>query len=266
MPLSAAEANVRFYAEYAELYDSTECCVVDRRQRRRLDDAIDDAFVLLPPDPVILDACGGSGNAGASLGRHRLVPVVVDVSLEMTAIWEEKARRAGVEPEIHVQTVESFLESDARRWDLITFSSALHHLEDPGLVLAAAAGRLAPGGMILTMFDPTPGDSVMRTVRKGDWLMELVRTDPRAFVRLARGVASRRARGEDPAESVGRMAERHAYGGIDDRVLIEQLRGQGLEILAHERYCDARIGLVRGALRAARRPSHFRMVARRPAE
>ena len=266
MPLTAAEANEMFYAEYAEEYDRTECCVADARQAQRLDDAIDEAVPLLPREPVLLDACGGAGNAGTSLSRHGLVPVVVDVSPEMTAIWEQKARRAGVLPEIHVQTVESFLEADSRTWDLITFCSALHHLEEPLLVLAAAAAHLAPGGMILTMFDPTPGGSVLRLARKGDWLMKLLMTDPRGFARMARGAASRRVRGEDFERSIGRMAERHAYAGIDDRSLVEQLRGLGLEILVHERYCDARIGLVRGALRAARRPSHFRVLARRPVE
>jgi SAM-dependent methyltransferase len=266
MSLSAADANRKFYADHAELYDRTECCVVDPRQRARLNDAIDEALALIPRTPLILDACGGSGNAGVALGRHRLVPVVVDVSPEMTALWERKASSAGVEPEIHVQPVESFLSSDPRAWDLITFCSALHHLEEPGRVLAQAADRLAPGGLILTIFDPTPGDTVLRFVRKGDWLMELLVTDPREFARLARGAARRRARGEDPDESVGRMAERHAYAGIDDLALVAQLRSLGLEILVHERYNDARLAVVRRGLTIARRPSHFRLLLRRPAE
>src|SRR5580704_6053720 len=139
MSLSAADANQKFYADHAELYDRTECCVVDPRQQRRLNDAIDEALALITRAPLILDACGGSGNASVALGRHQLVPVVVDVSPEMTALWEKKARSAGIEPEIHVQSVESFLSSDPRAWDLITFCSALHHLEDPGRVLAQAA-------------------------------------------------------------------------------------------------------------------------------
>jgi 2-polyprenyl-3-methyl-5-hydroxy-6-metoxy-1,4-benzoquinol methylase len=264
MPLTAAEANQRFYAEHAELYDRTECCVVDAKQQARLNDAIDEALALLPRDPAILDACGGSGNAGVALSRHGLVPVVVDVSREMTAIWERKAGLAGLVPEIHVESVETFLQSDPRRWDLVTFCSALHHLEEPGQELAAAAARLAPGGLILTMFDPTLGNSPLRFARKADWLLELLITDTREFARLARGAATRRARREDPQASVGRMAERHAYAGIDDLDLVEQLRALGLEIVVHERYADARIGVIRSALHFARRPSHFRLLVRRP--
>jgi ubiquinone/menaquinone biosynthesis C-methylase UbiE len=266
MPLTAAEANAQFYAEYAEAYDRTECCIVEARQRQRLDGAIDQALALLPKAPAILDACGGSGNAGVSLSRHGLVPVVVDVSREMTSIWEQKARHMNVEPEIHVQSVESFLEADQRRWDLITFCSALHHLEDPGSVVETAARHLAPGGVIMTMFDPTPGDSVLRLVRKSDWVLELLLTDPREFVRLARGAARRRTEGTSPEANVGRMAERHAYAGVDDQALVERLRGLGLKIVVHERYCDARIAPIRGALRMANRPSHFRLLAQRPAE
>ncbi len=127
--------------------------------------------------------------------------MVVDVSLEMTAIWEQKARRAGVVPEIHVQTVESFLETDRRLGpDHVLLGPA-----PPGgaAVVLAAAARLAPGGMILTMFDPTPGDSVLRLTRRADWLMELLVSDPRGFVRLARDKASRRAQGEDLSGASG---------------------------------------------------------------
>lgn len=273
MSLTAAEANARFYAEHAQLYDRTEPCLVDPQQRQRLERAIAHALSLVPGSPQVLDACGGSGNAGIVLARHGVVPVVVDVSAEMTALWADKARRAGVSPEIHVATVESFLTDDPREWDLVTFCSALHHLEDPATVLAAAAGRLAPGGLILTMFDPTSGQRLLRYARKGDWLLELARTEPRHFLHLTRGVARRRARsvargqapGGDAEANVGRIAERHAYSGIDDLALADGLRALGLEVLVHERYVDARTGAVRGLLRATGRPSHFHLLVRRPA-
>ncbi len=197
MSLTAAEANARFYAEHAELYDRTEPCLVDPHQRQRLEQAIAHALALVGDEPQVLDACGGSGNAGIVLARHGVVPVVVDVSAEMTALWAVKAQRAGVTPEIHVATVESFLAGDPREWDLVTFCSALHHLEDPATVLEVAARRLAPGGVILTMFDPTRGERLLRYARKGDWLLELARSEPRHFLHLTRGVALRRARSEN---------------------------------------------------------------------
>ncbi len=264
MTLTAAEANAQFYAGHAELYDRTEPCLVDPQQRQRLERAIAHALTLLGDTPHVLDACGGSGNAGTVLLRHGVVPVVVDVSREMTTLWAQKAQRAGVTSEIHVATVESFLAADPRRWDLVTFCSALHHLEDPGAVLRAAAQRLAPGGLILTMFDPTRSEQLLRHARKADWLSELARTEPRHFVDLARGVAQRRARGENGDASVGRIAERHAYSGIDDIALTAEFRERGLEVLIHDRYVDARTGALRDLLRAAGRPSHFHLLVRRP--
>jgi SAM-dependent methyltransferase len=262
--MSTAEANRLFYSEYAEQYDRTECCMVDAAQRHRLDAALDSVLALLPAGPAVLDACGGSGNVGVSLARHRLVPVVVDVSQEMTQIWRQKAQHAGVAPEIHVETIEAFLASDPRSWDLVTFCSGLHHLDDPARVLAAAAARLAPGGLILTIFDPTPGNGVLRLARRGDWLLELLLRDPLGFLRLGRAKLRRRAQGENPQESVGRLAERHAYAGIDDHALVEELRALGLEIVVHERYVDARMAPVRWLLHALGRPSHFRLLVRAP--
>jgi ubiquinone/menaquinone biosynthesis C-methylase UbiE len=260
--LTAAEANARFYAEHAELYDRTEPCLVDPHQRQRLERSISHALTLLGDNPRVLDACGGSGNAGTVLLHHGVVPVVVDVSREMTALWAEKAHQAGVTPEIHVGTVESFLAADPRQWDLMTFCSALHHLEDPGVVLRAAAQRLAAGGLILTMFDPTRGEQLLRHARKADWLLELARTEPRHLIRLGSRVVRRRARGEDRDASVGRIAERHAYTGIDDLALTAELRELGLEVLIHHRYVDARTGAMRGLLRVAGRPSHFHLLVR----
>ena len=117
------------------------------------------------------------------------------------------------------------------------------------------------------MFDPTRSEQLLRHARKADWLSELARTEPRHFVHLARGVAQRRARGENGDASVGRIAERHAYSGIDDIALTAELRERGLEVLIHDRYVDARTGAhtrPASAQPAARRTSTCSCAARAP--
>jgi len=269
-PLSTAEANRRFYREGAAAYEANEDCLCSERQQARLRSALDDALGLLAPDPLVLDACGGTGNVGTMLQRDGITPVVVDVSPEMTAIWDAKARRDGVVAEIHHAPIEDFFGADDRAWDMITFSSALHHLEDYTQVVLTAGGRLRPGGLLLTIFDPTSASRGMRVVRKLDWVGWLVLKNPRGFadtlVAAARRSAARRsAAPADGAEHVGRLAERYAYTGIDDHALVRTLRGAGLEVLAHERYADARLAPMRFVLRRLERPSSFRLLLRRPA-
>ncbi len=253
-PLTAIEANRLLYRDLASDYDATEACVIDARQHERLRAALREALAIVPRPPRVLDACGGSGNAAALLAAEGVVPTVVDVSAEMLDRWEVKARGLGLEPETHVAPIEEFLAGDERRWDLMVFSSALHHLEDPAAVLCAAGDRLAPGGAIVTIYDPTLGDRALRALRMADWLGDLLVRRPREFAEVVRRrIARQRRAASGPAEAhVGRTAERHALGGIDDLALRRRVEGHGLEVVVHERRCEARLAPVRlAAARAA---------------
>ena len=138
-----------------------EFCGGDAAPRRQLQAAITQALALIDkPEPKVLDAGGGTGNASLILHELGIGTVIVDASPEMLAQWEAKARSRGIEPATQVADLETFFHEDARTWDLIVISSVLHHLADPAAMLVAAAGRLEPGGAIVTIFDPL---SVNRT-------------------------------------------------------------------------------------------------------
>jgi SAM-dependent methyltransferase len=263
--VTAAEANRLLYSDLAESYDRTEACVVDPRQQRRLLDALDEALAAVPEPKHVLDACGGSGNVAALLARRGLLPTVVDVSGEMLGRWEQKAASMGLAPETHVAAIEQFLAADARHWDLIAFSSALHHLEHPAAVLEIAASRLSAGGAIVTIYDPTAATPALRLLRMVDWLGHLLLHHPHEFVAVGRRWLRRRRELSAAADAphIGRLAERHALGGIDDLELRRALEAAGLRIVVHERSYEARLWIVRAALRLLRNPSSFRFLAQR---
>jgi 2-polyprenyl-3-methyl-5-hydroxy-6-metoxy-1,4-benzoquinol methylase len=260
--LTAIEANRLLYRELAGDYDRTEACLVDARQHERLRAALLEALAIVSSPPGVLDACGGSGNAAELLVREGVVPIVVDVSAEMLAHWQRKARGLGVEAEVHATPIEDFLTADTRTWDLIVFSSALHHLEDPAAVLRTAASRLTIGGAIVTIYDPTLADRTLRALRLVDWMGHLLLHRPAEFVRVIRRRLARHRRGVAGAVEphIGRTAERHALAGIDDLALRDGLERVGLEVIVHDRLCDARLAAVRLLLRLLRRPSAFRLL------
>lgn len=265
-PVTAAEANRLLYSDLSESYDRTEACVVDPRHVRRLLEALDQALSVVPEATRVLDACGGSGNVSAILTGRGMAPVVVDVSSEMLARWAERAAGMGFSPETHVGAIEEFLRGDDRLWDLIVFSSALHHLEQPSAVLAIAASRLAAGGAIVTIYDPTLATRTLHALRMVDWIGHLLLHRPGEFVAVGRRWLRRRRDRATPSEAphIGRLAERHALGGIDDFELRRTLQAQGLDIVVHERSHEARLVIVRALLRLLRRPSTFRFLAKRP--
>lgn len=264
--LTAAEANRLFYREDAETYDATEVCLRDSRRQDELRGAVAAALSRIDGRVSVLDACGGTGNIGLALHPYGIVPVVVDVSPEMTAIWRAKAERLGYSPEIHHAPIEDFLRDDGRSWKLITFSSALHHLADYAEVVLAAAARLEPGGLILTIFDTTQATPGLRLLRKADFVGWLLITSPLRFLRLLAGAVRRASRADGEERHVGRLAEVHAYAGIDDWALVGLLADHGLDVVVHKRVYEARLGLVRFILRCADWPSEFSLLVRRPTQ
>lgn len=260
--MRAADANRLLYAELAEDYDSAEHCVAHSRHRRRLEQLLDRALAAgSRQNPRTLDACGGTGNVSELLARRGIVTTLVDVSPQMLAQWREKATRIGIEAHVVEGEIDAFLVQDDRQWDLIVFSSALHHLEDYVAVSDLAARRLAPGGVLVTAFDPVQTtDALIQRVRRFDYLLSLA-ASPRA---LASALKRRSKRRREGGTNVGDLAERHALHGVDDTRIISALSAQGLEILEHRRYPSTRYAVTERILRAARRSTSFHLIARKP--
>jgi SAM-dependent methyltransferase len=262
--LTASEANRLFYADLASEYDSTERCAFTPGERAKLRGALERALGRVKSNPRALDAGGGTGNAASILVELGVEPFVVDVSPEMLEVWRAKAVALGQECRTEVAELEEFLSEGKEHWDLIVFSSVLHHLEEPSSVLELASRRLSPGGVIVTMFDPTPATGPLRALRKVDWAIWAVLHYPRRALELFRGRV-RRARGDQSVElQIGRRAERHAYHGLDDGEIAASMSNRGMEILEHSRTYDARYLLVRLALRALSQPSSFSFLLRKP--
>ncbi len=161
------------------------------------------------------------------LARHG---ITTDVSPEMLAQWRAKARRLGIVTETLEGEIEPLLTDDPRRWDLIVFSSALHHLDDYVAVAQLAGSRLAPGGVLVSAFDPEsrPADRWTLLLRRFDYLLSLA-AHPR---HLLAAIGRRRGRHHDadhvnygeraeytrwPASAMRRSSRRCAPTGSDRR-------------------------------------------------
>lgn len=262
--LSTPEANRLLYAEHASSYDETEHCIAHERVRSHLDALLEKAVATIGSDaPRVLDACGGTGNVSELLAADGIATTVVDLSPEMLAGWSAKAEQLGVHAETIVSEIEPFLNEDGREWDLIVFSSALHHLDDYVAVARLAASRLAPGGVLVSAYDPVLADDRGTLfMRRFDYLLSLA-----LHPRHLRAAMHRRreAQGGTGEVNYGAQAELHALTGVDDEAIVSALRGDGLEIVEHRRYAMQRYRLSEWLSRAANRPTTFHLIARRPA-
>lgn len=262
--LSSGEANRRFYRDHAHEYDETEFCAIDEEPRRMLRSLLERGLELAPDDPAVLDAGGGTGNASLLLREMGIDATLVDTSPEMIARYEKKAVKQGYKPRTELVDLESFFGKDERRWDLVVFSSVLHHLEDPAAVLAAAAARLHPGGVIVTVFDPLAVDRLGMFLRKLDYACWIAIHSPGTLARaLARRLPSRGAADETQL-NIGELAERHAMSGLDDDQIRLRVESAGLTVSEHQRIHDARHDWIVSASRGFRRPTHFSFIFQRP--
>ena len=273
--MTAVEANRRMYAEIADEYDSCEDCVVDPELRGRLVETLREAVGILREsggEISALDACGGSGNASLVLLEHGISPQTVDLSPEMIAIYERKARAVGHEPDTQVAEIASFLRGADRSWDLIVFASALHHLDDYATVVDLALDRVAPGGILVIWHEPLHGGRVGQVLRRIDYVAHVIRTSPGRLPGLlmqrVRGLVARlRGQGAsapEPDVNVGALAEKHAQSGVDAADLLQRIEARGATIVAHPRYHNARFAFSRWLLRRLDAPTTFSVTARLP--
>jgi len=267
--LGSAEANRRFYETQAAIYDETEFCIRDAQPRARLRAALERALALLGDEPKALDAGGGTGNATLMLRERGLEPLLIDASPEMLDRYREKSAALGHRQVLAEEAdLESFFVADERRWDLIVFSSVLHHLGDPAEVLEHAAGRLRTGGVIVTIFDPVEVDRTGDFLRKLDYALWIAVHSPATLLRAVRrrlGARLRPQRSQAPELNVGAQAERHAMSGLDDAAISRRVQEAGLAVVEHERIYDARHGSIVALSRRLARPTHFSLTFRSPA-
>ncbi len=251
-----AEANRQFYLKAAHLYESTETCVTDAQAQRMLEMDIERVLKLCdqPAQHVrALDACAGSGNVSLKLLRRGVDVTTCDISLELLAILRAKCEEQGLQAKIVCAEIGEFLDQQRGVYDLIVFSSALHHLEDIEGVLALAYASLRSGGLLFTVFDPTA--RVKRSTRLAVWLdymlfkmhkqpadllAALLRRSRRMVQALRQGrPQTKQDLGLDDA-NLGVLAEYHVEQGIDDLALVEHAQQLGFTVLWHERYNGTR--------------------------
>lgn len=247
--LTVAEANRRNYANVAESYVKHVRCVKDKDdqsllqgQLQRLMDELGD----MGRPPVVVDACGGAGNAAMMLNKLGCHVHLVDISPQMIAIYERTCKQEGFKPTTHCDEIGSFFTKTDLRYDLIVFSSAIHHLEDPVLVLSLAEKSLESAGMIATIFDPIRLPKPLRILAiPFKWLHRAASNPKLVFTRvgpvirnIVRGGQSYKERTnvELNDDNIGLIAEWHGGRGFDDFQLAGEIQEKtNLEVVCHER-------------------------------
>lgn len=183
-----------------------------------------------------VDMCGGAGKAAFIMKECNPLSEIslVDLSDKMLAVARQRMTAENVgEIRLIKSDAFSFLET-AEQYDLIVFSSAIHHFKDPIKLLVAAAERLSPQGIIITLAEPT---TIIKTTRFK--IMTFIFGHKEYKQDVVKGwVNNILSLGETAAadDEFADIAEYQTYKGIDDKALSGQLNSAGLYPLVHLRY------------------------------
>jgi hypothetical protein len=143
-------------------------------------------------------------------------------------------------------------------------------------VLRLAFARLAPGGLLMTAFDPTlraQRRNATRLLQRADYYAWKAMHQSGDFVpgvwRRLRRIAGRWTANEKHAAplnaaTAGMLAEYHVDRGIDDLGLLRTLREFGFEVVHHDRYVEGRFALVRNLIARLGDATGFKMLLRKP--
>jgi 2-polyprenyl-3-methyl-5-hydroxy-6-metoxy-1,4-benzoquinol methylase len=265
-------ANQEFYKQIAQKYDNYEACASDAFFQRWIEDDLQIVECKLTKrgDAVhCLDCGGGTGNVTLKMLRRGWRVTVVDVSTNMLEILERKVRSADFSATFFNESVESFFSQSAESFDVISFSSVLHHLYAPLNTVKIAAERISPQGFFYSVFDPAPATSRFAAdcfISLDTLIAKLLRDRADVLPGLARRfrkLGTPRDTAHNRAViSAGDLAEYHAREGIDDTAIEDALVHAGFDV-DRKRYPVGRTALMRFANRRLRLVLNFKILAQR---
>ena len=249
------EANVAFYLQMAEKYDTYEPYLFDPALQQSLEDDLDkigSQFALLGRAPVCLECGGGTGNITLKMCKRGWAVTVVDVSEKMLGLLRQKAQARGYSPTLILSPIEQFLGATHEDYDLVAFSSVLHHLYSYASVVERSLKRLRPGGVFYSNYDPLVPKSPFfaRLFDSFDTTVGKVLYDP---ADILPGIGRRLRKLFSPSDpefsraivSAGDLAEFHARTGMDDQKILQILQKNGFSVVQHQRFATGRTNLTR---------------------
>jgi ubiquinone/menaquinone biosynthesis C-methylase UbiE len=267
------EANVAFYRQIADKYDSYETYLFDPHLQQSLEDDLDTIgshFGSLGRTPSCLECGGGTGNLTLKMCARGWAVTVVDVSDKMLDLLQDKARAQGHCPTFIHGSIERFLEAATEPYDLVAFSSVLHHLYSYASIVESAAKRLSPIGIFYSNYDPlVPRNSFWtRAFESLDTAIAKVLLDPADILPGVRRRLRKLFARTDPefgraVVSAGDLAEFHARTGVDDNQILRVLQANGFSIVKHQRFATGRTAVMRFLNERLRLLESFKIIARR---
>jgi ubiquinone/menaquinone biosynthesis C-methylase UbiE len=267
------QSNIEVHRLEAEIYDAIHPELLGPFEQRRVARDLELIASLLGNRSklCVLDVGCGTGNLTLKFLRRGYRVKAVDLSPEMLHELRSKVSPSDSERlEIIEGDVEEILSATEvhETYDIMAFSSVLHHLPDYSSVLARAFLQLRPGGVLYVCHEPLPrmgtgtheGPSALlaKMVRHVDDLYILAR---KLLVYTIQSLTIQR-----PFRRIDHSwSDYHLQTGIDPQEILLELQSLGAQTRHFSTYRSYHSSLISklDSLCHLEAPSHFRIIVQR---
>ena len=145
--------NIKVHSKEAAVYDTIHSEIFNKYEQKRVIKDIE--FItehISLKDPSVLDVGCGTGNLSLKLLKYNFSVTGVDISKEMLNILRSKTRSKSLA--LIESDVDSFISKCKEKYDIIIFSSVLHHLPDYLKTIKNATNLLKENGIIYITHEP----------------------------------------------------------------------------------------------------------------
>jgi 2-polyprenyl-3-methyl-5-hydroxy-6-metoxy-1,4-benzoquinol methylase len=238
------QSNKEVHRLEAEIYDAIHPELFGPYERRRIARDLELIASHLGDCPELraLDVGCGTGNLTLKFLRRGYRVKAVDLSPEML---HRLCLKVGPSDAEHLEVVEGDAEeilSAAEThgtYDLISFSSVLHHLPDYKIVLAHALRQLRPNGVLYVCHEPLPRTGVSSPRDPRPLLASILRCMDSLYI-LSRKLVVYVTHSLRLRAPFGRIdyswSDYHVRAGIDVQEILLQLQSLGARTLFYESY------------------------------
>lgn len=233
-------SNREVHRKEADIYDSMHSEIFGSHEQRRFNSDLESICRHFAAGAAIrvLDLGCGTGNLTLKYLRRGFSVQAVDLSPEMIGRLRAKIPPAQ-ETKVEIVVADAMVAvSDPESldtYDLISFSSVLHHLPDYQLVLQRAMRRLKPGGFIWVCHEPLQsppfvGGFLKKARCKARDLLDAGYVYARKSVIYAiKTIRTRHWMGHIDYS----FSDYHAIHGIDTKALLEYIKLHNGEVLSY---------------------------------
>ena len=249
--------NVRVHQKEAAFYDRLHLEINNLYARRFTDKDVNYIFRNISTEiPTVLDVGCGTGYLTLRFLNHGSKVFALDISQEMLNVLEKKLDKPGAA--LILADVDTYIKNTNEVFDVITFSSVLHHLPDYLDTIRNAMHLLRNGGIVYITHEPLGKTKTNREAKESLLWKIVAKVDAELF----------HARCNKVLSACGNIdyscSDYHCEKGIDINGLLELFSKHNIKVLTYTEYNVRKyafIDFIENTCKPSK--SHFRLIAKK---